>query len=421
MSTAEKDRFFDPHRIGRTPASRSVTSDVISSILEYEERHSIRKRKRKDKDRLTFEATITAVICDLMHAELTQEARDLVISRSTALLGGANPHKHPAENANLPRYLDYLSSPELNWISQQKAERGFFGQRTVIGPTGKLAALMAEHQVELSDLGRAKVSDIIGLRAVKEDHKDKGKKIKFEETPQTQELRSRLSAINDWIGSTDIGFDEWALKKNRLIDTQKRTLRRTFTCGSFECGGRLAGGFWIDIKKEERLEGLAINGEKVVSIDYGQIGPRILYSLAGKQPPCDDLYQIPGIYNCPRYREGIKKTWNGLTFIEGMPIRKFQGTKKLLPPNMTVTEIIRHIKEAHPDISHLLGTIIGHRIQCIESEIMVEALLRLKDKGIVALPVYDCMITPQSAQSEVSAIMIDTFRDITGVDINVSM
>ena len=57
-----------------------------------------------------------------------------------------------------------------------------------------------------------------------------------------------------------------------LSTHQDRSLRRIFTKGCFDHGGRLFGGFWQELSKTARFDGLVINDEDIVELDYGQMG-----------------------------------------------------------------------------------------------------------------------------------------------------
>lgn len=414
-----KDRFFDPTRVPKSVNAWSVIRTVTISLAEYEMAYRLRRRRRKSKDLDTFLATVTAIISDVVHAVLSEDPRQMVVPFDTSYLGKADSNKHPSLNTTLPTIVKRLAEPELGWLVYTKGKKGLFGsgQRTSVRAGARLISLIERYELELTDFGRTKSKDILILKAPKEEQKRSAKLIKFEETDLTRTIRSRLIAINDWIAEADLRFDGLCLEKHREIDTDERTLRRTFNRGCFESGGRLSGGFWIDLKKKERLEGLWINGERIVSLDYGQVAPRILYGMEGKQPPREDLYELPGVN--PAYRDGIKKTLNSLTFKDSLPARLIAGTKKLLPRDMSIGELVRLLKGSHPDIAHHFGTQIGHYVQYCESEILIEAMLRLKGQGVVALPVHDCLLVPGSSEVIATSIMKDVFKDLTGVDTTV--
>jgi hypothetical protein len=416
------DRFFNAWRIPKANCAKRLIQTIINSVEVYEHIQGKRLRKRKRDVQKTFETTITAVVCNLIHYALTSDERPLVIPRSNRVLGKREQDKAPALNQQLPKLLDTLAAEELGWLIQEKGEKRLFthNQRTTMRPSPRLIQLIDEHGISLSDIGLSKGEAVIVLKAEKKGHWDKGKRLSFAETPLTHHLREQMLTINAWLADARIEFD--VLECDKAIDTSQRHLRRGFTRGSFESGGRLFGGFWINLGKQERLEGLTINGEDIVSLDYGQIGPRILYGLAGEQPPSHDLYDIPGLTNLHglNYREGVKKMMNALSFSLTLPSRKPKGSKHLLPRSLKIDQIVSLIKQAHPALAHLLGTDIGHKVQFIESEIMVQVILELKAKGIVVLPVHDCVLVPASAKAKAQTVMLEVFRDRTGVEAIVS-
>jgi hypothetical protein len=423
-SKSKDDRFFEPWRVPRSAGAKALIEKIIGNVQVYEGCYKKRQRKRRRKDQETHEATISAVMCDLMHAVLMRDERGIAISRSNQVLGRRDRYQAPALNRKLPYVLDALGSNALEWLIEDRGYINHFGrnQLTLIKPTQRLIENMQEFGVELGDIGRCKTEEVIILKAEKEDYWDKGAYLSYDETTMTSRYREEVRAINSWLTNADIHFDETVLKGDRPIDTGNITLRRYFSQGSFESGGRLFGGFWQGLSEEERLEGLIINGEPVVGLDYGQIAPRILYGLAQTDPPEGDLYDIPGLtmVNGRSYRDGVKKVMNALMFSDGLPNRKPMGTKSLLP-NLPIQDVVNLIRQTHPPIAHLLGTDVGHKAQFIESQVMVNVLLRLREQSVVALPIHDGLIIPSEAEAKAKAVMKDTFKDEVGVDCPVSV
>jgi hypothetical protein len=266
--------------------------------------------------------------------------------------------------------------------------------------------------VRLKDISGYKERPTLVLKAIKENHRSKGRYEEYEETETVRRYRHQVETINEWLGEADIDFDDTVLNTSRPIDIYDRHLRRIFTRGSFECGGRLFGGFWQKLKQQEHLRGLTIQGEPVTCLDYGQMGPRLLYGLERVHPFMDDLYLIPGL---ELWREGSKKLMNALLFSDGVPSRKPQGTARKLPKHQSVQDLTEVIRQAHPAIAHHLGTHVGHHLQFFESEILVEVLLRLKDQGVVALPIHDALVVSWSKKDLVRNIMMEVFEEMTTI------
>lgn len=59
----------------------------------------------------------------------------------------------------------------------------------------------------------------------------------------------------------------------------------------------------------------------------------------------------------------------------------------------------------HPALVPLFGTGAGHHLQFLESQLMVNVLLELAERGIVGLPIHDGVIVQGSRAERVCSIM----------------
>ncbi len=399
---------------------------VIEDVQAFELRENLRKRVRRDVDQSRFELTISAVICDLAHVVLTKDPRGLAVPRSNKVLGAKNRYGADALNQQLPSILDALSDPSVDWVEQVIGFRNPFQtivptahhQRSLVRPSKKLIDAIEAAGITLGDLCIGTMRESIILKSGRDDFWSTSKRTHYDDaTTVAPLLRAEMTTINQALAAAEIDFDESVLEKPKSIDMGNRSLRRTFTNGLFDNGGRLFGGFWMELKAQDRLDGLWIDGEPVASLDYRQMGLRILYGIAGASLPLGDLYWIKGISDLPGgpYREGIKKLVNSMMFMKGEMKRKPKGLSDLLPFR-PIGLLTQHIREAHPAISHRFGTAVGHEVQFHESCILVDAMLRMIDRGIVGLPIHDCFVVKRSAVSEAKAIMLSAFRDRMGLD-----
>src|SRR5690349_8480695 len=64
-------RPFNPWRSAKTERATAVVGDVLNQVQNFEKYLKKRQRRRKDADQQAFEATITAVTCDLIHHHLS--------------------------------------------------------------------------------------------------------------------------------------------------------------------------------------------------------------------------------------------------------------------------------------------------------------------------------------------------------------
>ena len=112
--------------------------------------------------------------------------------------------------------------------------------------------------------------EIIILKRPRHGHYDEGARIDYEDNDSTRRYRHELRAINEWLASADICFDPAAC--DHSVDVQARRLRRNFTMGRFDRGGRLFGGFWEPLPKPVRLRGITIDGEDEGFTGFLEVG-----------------------------------------------------------------------------------------------------------------------------------------------------
>lgn len=224
----------------------------------------------------------------------------------------------------------------------------------------------------------------------------------------TRQLRSDVADINAHLDLADITVTPSGPK----VDLSDRQLRRIFTQGSFKSGGRLFGGFWQPMSKDER-KSLRIEGEPVVEVDYGQIMPRIFYALLGVDPDMEDLYAIPGF---EQHRDGIKKVVCSMMFSPHRLERFPRGVRRFFPKSVKIEDVVSAIEAAHPAIRDAFCSGIGHRCQFMESEIMMSVLDDLASERVTALPIHDAVLVPASAADTAQQVMLDVFKTKTGFE-----
>ncbi len=172
------------------------------------------------------------------------------------------------------------------------------------------------------------------------------------------------------------------------------------------------GGFWQELKKEQR-KNIIIDNEEAVSLDYSQMAPRILYGLCGTRPTTEDCYSVPGY---ERHRSGIKKVFNAMTFAE-KPMTKYpKGVKQMFKEGIRFQEVSYAIQRYHSGIAHKFYVGIGHYLQYLESQILIKVLLRLKDLGIHALPIHDAVLVGKAWVDMSRELMEQVFLDMTNLE-----
>lgn len=408
------DSPFSPWRFAKTEASKAVVTEAIEDLRRYEENHGLRKRTRRQHDRETFELTVEAILCDLMHHRLHQRPNAIYVTRSNAVLRHRNRYRPRAYGKTFPDILDRLAATELGWIVQEVGDGDIRlgARRTAIRPGKRLLEHMADQGVTFADLGLACLAEPIILKSEKVDFWDEAQVIDYADTQETGRFRREMREINDWLRTADLDYGTFRGDIGPIPDTSERALRRIFTRGDFSCGGRLFGGFWQGMRKEDRFDRLVIDGEAIVELDYAQMGPRQLYGMAGAVPEMADLYAIPGF---DEYRRGIKIVFNAMVFHDKPLSRMPRGAGGKFPKGARVGDITEAIMRHHPAITDLFFNEVGHHVQFQESQIMVDTLLRLKSHGIVALPIHDAILVADSKAPAAAQIMIDVFSDHVGL------
>jgi hypothetical protein len=403
----DRDRFFQTDRCMLTRKGQELTSAIVQALLTAERDQGTRQRRRKPHDQVVFERTVEAIICDLSHAELTEDYRGCVIPRAKDELCTRSPYRPWYYGHQLPDILDLMVGTGV--ITQEIGSK-VHNQRTLVAAGDALIKAIAEHGIRLSDIGQTGDAQTIVLK----DHD--GSRMAYNDDEQITRWRHEMMMINDAIAGADIRFDHSSAPHVEALDVNLRRLRRVFIQASFKKHGRLTGGFWIGMKKYDRLRGIRIDDQSVTGLDYGQTVPRIAYGLVGVEPPEGDLYLIPGLED---YRTGIKKFVNAMLNHDKPFSRKPSTIAQLLPPDLTASEIQDRIRDHLKPIAHMFGTGAGLKLMFHESEVMVSVLLTLIDQGIVALPVHDCIIIREDQKEIGREVMIKQFEELVGVSARV--
>jgi len=141
----------------------------------------------------------------------------------------------------------------------------------------------------------------------------------------------------------------------------------------------------------------------------------LLYGLVGGMPPAGDLYDLSE-YGIPTScRPGIKKVTQA-AINSGKPLGRVpKGARKTIPKQFSLADILAAVRNRHPDIYQHFGSGIGMKIMRVESDILVQVLLALKDKGITALPVHDAILVNANYENEAKGVMVEIFRKRTGL------
>lgn len=411
----EGDHWFNPLRGPRTPRARALVQEVTERLQQYERSYAWRQRKRRPADQVVFEATVSAVVCDLARHYLFHGPESaLAYSRSNRQLCQASRYKPLALNKTLPTIVDRLASGRARYLTATLGRRQEIGDSasSTMMAGDRLILSIQSHGVRPDDFMLTQDHEAIVLKRPKQGFWDQGARAEYGDTTTTVQYRQEIRAINHWLMGADIELDAWPEGLGGRVDPTDRSLRRVFTMGRFDHGGRAFGGFWQKLNKYERRCWIKIDGEPVVNLDYSQMAVRMLYGLSGVEPAFEDGYRVP-LYE--KNRDGVKTVFNSLLFMKKPPVRMPRGVGELFGPGARIKEVIGALEVFHRPIRGQFYTGVGHRLQFTESQIIITALLRLRELGVVALPVHDALVAKASEKDLVKEVMEQAFSHHAGI------
>jgi hypothetical protein len=268
------------------------------------------------------------------------------------------------------------------------------------------------------------------LMGQKDRKTGKAQPINYQDTAHTRRLRKQVTQINAWLGAAPLtivldegeeppmakvhfGPEAW-WSRAQPVDFSQRSVRRIFSNGSWQHGGRLFGAFWETMKREDRFRLLRIDGERVANVDFRQLYLRLAYLEQGLTPPEGDLYAIPGYEDC---REGVKAITNAMLFAE-TPFRHWpNGRSAMFPKGTKLMDVVDAIKVRHMPIIGIFETGAGHRLAFVESNILIDVLGDLAELGTAALPLHDSVLVAASKAEQAKATM-EQSREVYSVAVS---
>ncbi|MDR4470377.1 MAG: hypothetical protein MRJ68_19120 [Nitrospira sp.] len=397
------------------------------------------KRQTSAEKLADYRQMITCILCNLVYHGTVR------VSRDKADFARAVSHYRPSVfNKRFLTVLDNLH--EMGVIVQTKGQRYKRDFAKVFGIT-KAKYMTQDSILTRLSAGTSLAEQLHGIR--REDvmietetqevvmlKRDAGSElVEYEETPHTIKYRREMKLVNEFLSHAGSLL---TVEGATRFDNRARFLVRKFTYNSFEKGGRLWGGLWDSpMKKSERSELLRIQGERTAEVDFDSIIVHLAYALHGEEPPRprlheaqqSDMYSIPGLH--PESRPGIKKFIGAHLFRESdrkrFPKDKDTGESiqkhfHISDQSKSYTQVLDLIKAVHPAlVNDFFGTGVGHHLQFLESQLMVNTLLRCQQKRIVCFPLHDALIVREDQAERVAAIMEGTSLMVLGRRIPVSV
>lgn len=396
-----------------------------------------RKRRKRFTEK---KRQVGAVVASLLKAHL-RGRRCLKIRFDEAYYKAAGnaPYRHPrVETRTFARLLSEMQRVGII----KRIQRGNIGKgvsQIEMGPW--LAERLRGEAWSFADIANDAEGPTIILNGEKptrygKEAAPRGSRLPYKRTSITVAMERRVRAINDALRELDIGIYGDGARDGQPLpwDPDQRWLYRVFTHGreQFDHHGRLYGGFWISMPKAERWR-LAIDGERLVQLDFSGMFLSLLYARAGAHAPTNpyDIESVIAAFQSLgstrqdaefKARRAVKTFLNARLFDRGdrrsYPKQSPDDPTDLWPrPILGAREFAAALAGGHPLIADHVGSAtgekqpIGHELFLTESEIMLSTLENCLAEDIPALPVHDAILVKRSDYRRAVRIMSDAFED----------
>jgi len=420
-SKAQKGTWFDEGYDFRQPVGTAFTTAVLAAIAEVD----TRKNKRCDEDQRNHETIVRKLIANTIRCTIYHSPALVAVQRRDSAYKGRPDWLN---GKAMRRTTKLLLDAKL--IDLVKGRHGIAS--TTITATPALLFMASEAgATENSVVYRMPSDRNLRLRTGNRDTDLVG----FELNEERQAWATRLDDFNAFLSEQDIGIDltgeETAQLTARMNKDRSRgklpfikpellrkCLYRQFNNGSFDDGGRLYGGWWINCQKELRPK-ITINGKPSVELDFSGCLIRMLYHL-DKIDYRDDPYWLAPLVACEdahglgkdHFREPVKRMMQAL--INGREGK--QNERIRMPNNQTFRpyfsriEVAEMLKAKHALIADKFFSEAGIKLQRYESDIALGIITNLKAKGIPCLPIHDSFIVDAEREGELIEEMMMVYK-----------
>ena len=252
----ERDRPFNAYRFAASDNAKGIVAEAIRLLLNYEAHFKLRKNKRRPRDQETFDLTVDAILSDLMHHHLagypaaSTSRAPIRCSARRAVPATGHSKVFPVHPRSHGEAGDGLCRTGRSHLRVRRLRRS-----TVIRPGSRFCRASRSIEIGLDDLDEHPHGETIILKRVK-DRRTTGTKAGSSSTTtrprQTVTGRSSTRSTSGSPRPTSGSTPEGHPMATHAIDIRDRRLRRVFTQGRFDSGGRLFGGFWQNLRKQER-------------------------------------------------------------------------------------------------------------------------------------------------------------------------
>jgi hypothetical protein len=378
---------------------------------------STRQRRMKARDKANVKAMMATVQANLARA-FTKGIEPPSVGVSFKVSKRALTRYDRPGFRGLPQVLEALAKTDMLTIAKSSRK----GTASTITATPFLWGVFKRIRFTPEHFKLVEGGETIRLsRVTKRDYVTDERHrelIDYAETPETKRYREELGRINRMLANADMRMEP---DKRSLVVTSLRQLCRHFNLPPnapegterFDHGGRLFGGWWMDLPKGRRHL-IRIDGEPVADLDYASMFLRLAFLAADETPPDGNLYaSVPGLTEA-RWRQGVKVTVLSMLY-RTSPLRRLpKDAIGLLPEGMTGTQARTAILQAFPALAGIFETGIGLRLMFREAQTLIAAMLDLAERGVPCLPMHDGLMVASSKASIAAQALEDAAERTLG-------
>jgi hypothetical protein len=311
------DRYADLSSRGRTEAAHKLSYRVYQDISEHERTSSRRVRERRARTGLKLVAVLERFVGDLLRARTNTNTT----GRIYRPVGKNAFNDAPVTYDMFKAALDGLKASWAGGASQRPqpvARYGFGFRMTVPGQaarfwvTARLIELAEEHGIHGGNVDdhffpEPPIHPLVlrDYAAGRGQNKERGRIIKYERTPEVEQLERDVRELNDFLAHV------------KLTGGRHEGYQRTFNNAAWNQGGRLysiGDANYQLLPEEKRLE-MTINGEAVAEIDIKASHLTIFHASVGEalDPDTDPHARVVGV------TRDVAKRWCVETFGNSAP------------------------------------------------------------------------------------------------------
>ena len=409
--------WFDPQLRANDPKLTDAINSFRQHLEDQELATRARSRRRSSAAERGFRLAVEAACCNLLVMLMVRRGTQLAIPLAHQTMWGQGAYSNPVYGQHFLGLIELLES--LGFVG--RCQTGYNVRGISRAPSLFAVGQLLTQHFPVGAFGehsiRRKADGQPIILKGRKDKKGKAPLIDYNDSKMTRSFRREVERLNKWLASADIEL----LPNDRPFEIDedgqvaasfRRSLRRTFNNANWQHGGRLSGGFWMSMKREDRFRRIRIKGEQICDVDFQQLYPFLAYVRARADMPEGDFYDVVGYGSS---RKGWKMLTNALLFAERGLGNWPDHSREHFPKDMSFKDAVALVRRKHKPIAHLFGTGVGYHLMRIESDVLIAVVSHLFRNGIPVLPLHDALLAAESDAETVKAAMEQELALRTGI------